>query len=95
MIKPLSRIFFISLLLASVAMTGCATTQDLDKVRADVQTAMDRAASAEAAARQAQSSADAALAAANRAEKAAQDAKAASEATDEKIDRMFKQTMNK
>ena len=95
MIKPLSRIFFISLLLASVAMTGCATTQDLDKVRADVQTAMDRAASAEAAARQAQSSADAALAAANRAEKAAQDAKAASEATDQKIDRMFKQTMNK
>lgn len=95
MIKPLSRIFFISLLLASVAMTGCATTKDLDQVRADVQTAMDRAANAEAAAKQAQSSADAALAAANRAEKAAQDAKAASEATDEKIDRMFKQTMNK
>ena len=95
MMRPFTRVCFVTLLLASVAMTGCATTKDLEAVRANAQAAMDRAAGAEAAAKKAQSSADAALAAANRAEQAAQEAKAASQATDEKIDRMFKQTMNK
>ena len=98
--KTKSRISLVLLVLAALTMSGCATTEQIealqvDALRADVQTALDRATAAEAAANRAQQSADAALAAAQRAEAAAQDAKAAAEATDEKVERMFKQAMNK
>jgi len=95
----MNRTFRISLLVPilvfAMAASGCATTADLDKVRADAQAASDRAASAQASADAAMAEAKAARAAAERAEQAALAAKAASEATDEKIDRMFKKTMNK
>jgi outer membrane murein-binding lipoprotein Lpp len=93
--RPLQQLLFILMLALTVGVAGCATTQEVDKLRADVQTAMERAASAEATANAAKQEAAAARAAAERAEQAALDAKAAAEATDEKIDRMFKKTMNK
>jgi len=95
MSKPLKYFMLILVLCFALGASGCATTQDVEKLRADVQTAMDRAASAEATANAARQEAAAAKSAAERAEKAALDAKAAAEATDEKIDRMFKKTMNK
>jgi outer membrane murein-binding lipoprotein Lpp len=93
--RPLKQLLFILLLALTVGLAGCATTQEVDKLRADVQTAMERASGAEATANAAKQEAAAARAAAERAEQAALDAKAAAEATDEKIDRMFKKTMNK
>lgn len=81
--------------MAVVAASGCATTQDMEKLQADVQTAMDRAANAQSTADAALTEARAARAAAERAEQAALEARAAAQATDEKIDRMFKKTMNK
>jgi murein lipoprotein len=95
MSKTLKQIMLILFVGFALTASGCATTQDVEKLRADVQTAMDRAASAEATANAARQEAAAAKSAAERAEKAALDAKAAAEATDEKIDRMFKKTMNK
>lgn len=83
------------MLVLAMAASGCATTAEMDKLRADVQAASDRAASAQAAADAAMAEAKAARAAAESAERTAQEAKAAAEASDEKIDRMFKQTMNK
>lgn len=85
----------ILMLSATVGIAGCATTQQIEQLQADVQKAMERAASAQATADTAMKEAAAARAAAERAEQAALDAKAAAEATDEKIDRMFKKTMNK
>jgi len=74
--NPLRQVLIVLILAFAVGTSGCATTKEVDALKADVKTAMDRAA-------------------AERAEKAAMDAKAAAEATDEKIDRMFKKTMNK
>lgn len=93
--KPLKHLLLMLVLALTVGASGCATTQEVEKLRADVNTAMERAASAEASANSAKQEAAAARAAAERAEQAALDAKAAAEATDEKIDRMFKKTMNK
>ena len=93
--NPLKQLLLIVLLALTVGVAGCATTQEVEKLRTDVQAAADRAASAEATANAAKQEAAAARAAAERAEQAAMDAKAAAEATDEKIDRMFKKTMNK
>jgi len=101
--KRVFAYFPMALVLAvSMGAAGCASTKTVDQLRADVQQATDRAASAEAKAEQSRSVADAAMkeasaarAAAERAEKAAADAKAMAAATDEKIDRMFKKTMHK
>ena len=93
--STLNRLFFVLFLALTLGVTGCATTKEVEQLRSDVKQAMDRAASAEATANSAKQEAAAARAAAERAEKAAMDAKAAAEATDEKIDRMFKKTMNK
>lgn len=94
MSHPAPRVLVI-VMLAFLGLAGCASTQELDAVRADAKAANDRAVAAETAAAKAQASADAASAAAARAEQAAREAMAAAKATDEKIDRMFKQTMNK
>jgi altronate dehydratase len=82
--------------LAAVLMLGgCATTSEVEKLRADVQQASSAANSAQQTADAAMKEAAAARAAAERAEKAAMDAKAASEATEAKIDNMFKKSMQK
>jgi outer membrane murein-binding lipoprotein Lpp len=86
----------ISMSLAAVLMLGgCATTKEVEKLRADVQQASSAANSAQQTADAAMKEAAAARAAAERAEKAAMDAKAASEATEAKIDNMFKKSMQK
>lgn len=82
-------------LIVAVGLSGCATTQDVERLEGEVQSAMDKATAAQASADEAKREAAAARAAAERAEKAAMDAKAAAEATDAKIDNMFKKTMQK
>jgi altronate dehydratase len=82
-------------LAAALMLGGCATTQEVEKLRADAQQASSAAASAQKTADSAMKEAAAARAAAERAEKAAMDAKAASEATEAKIDNMFKKSMQK
>ena len=82
-------------LAAALFLGGCATTSEVEKLRADVQAASSAAADAQRTADAAMKEAAAARAAAERAEKAAMDAKAASEATDAKIDNMFKKSMQK
>jgi len=81
-------------LVAALMLGGCATTKEVEKLRADVQQASSAANSAQQTADAAMKEA-AARAAAERAEKAAMDAKAASEATEAKIDNMFKKSMQK
>lgn len=66
---------------ALTGLTGCATTRDLDTLKLQVEKAMSTADSAAAAAARAQSTADEAL--------------ACCRANTEKMDRMFKQSMNK
>jgi len=82
-------------LAAVLALSGCATTKEVEALRSDVQRASSDAASAKTTADAAMKEAQAARAAAERAEKAAMDAKAAAEATDAKIDNMFKKSMQK
>lgn len=77
------------LLLAALATTaGCATTSDLDELRAEVQKAN---ATAERAAADAASAKQDAAAARTAAEQAQQEAAE----TNEKLDRMFKKSMYK
>ena len=78
----------ISLAAAYVGLSGCATTGDLDALKADVS-----AASAEASAARAEAAEAKALAA--QANATANEAKATSEETETKIDRMFKKAMHK
>ena len=95
MSKKLNTILAALIVAMALGLTGCASTADMKRLEGDVQTAMDRASAAQAAADEAKREAAAARAAAERAEKAAMDAKAAAEATDKKIDNMFKKTMQK
>jgi murein lipoprotein len=75
--------------LAAVAgLAGCATTSDLDSLRGEIRQANETAANAAA-------TADAARKEAAAASQTAAEAKAMSEATDAKIDRMFKKSMYK
>ena len=69
-------------------LTGCATTSDLDALRADVQKANDTANQAAADAAAAKQDAAAARV-------AAEEARDASQETNEKLDRMFKKSMYK
>lgn len=75
--------------------TGCASTSDLEKVRVMAEEAKAAAAEAKTAAAGAKSAAGDASAKADQALKAANDAKTCCNETNEKIDRMFKQTMRK
>lgn len=82
-------------LAAALLLGGCATTGDMDAARAEANKAAAAAAEAQRTADAALKEAQAARAAAERAEKAAMDAKAASDATNAKIDNMFKKSMQK
>jgi murein lipoprotein len=77
-----------AVLVASAGMSGCATTQQIT----DLQTRVDAVA---ADAQAAKADAAEAKAMAQKAMDTANDAKATSEATDAKIDRMFKKAMYK
>lgn len=93
--KILNILLLASILLVGAGLSGCATTNDVERLEGDVQNALNQAAAAQAAADEAKREAAAARSAAERAEQAALAAKAAAEATDEKIDNMFKKTMRK
>ena len=69
------------MIVAVTGLTGCATTRDLDVLKMQVEKAQATADAAAAAAANAQATADEALACCN--------------ANTEKMDRMFKDSMNK
>ncbi|GAB4356366.1 MAG: hypothetical protein Kow006_23430 [Gammaproteobacteria bacterium] len=81
----------------ALALGGCATVTeaDLESLRSEVRNAQETADRALSAAQSADRKADAAQAAANEARSVAQDARAATEATDARIDQMFKKAMMK
>ena len=76
------------MLAALVGLAGCATTSDLDAVRAEVKQANDTANSAAA-------KADAASKEAAAASQTANEAKVSADEANSKIDRMFKKSMYK
>jgi len=77
-----------AVLVASAGITGCANTQEMQSLRAQIDSASADAQAAKAEAAEATALAQRALGAAN-------DAKATSEATEARIDRMFKKAMYK
>ena len=90
-----------SLLLVGL-LGGCATTEELNAVKATADAASQKADQANATANAAKASADQANATAARAEATANEAKSTADAakaesasTSEKLDRMFKKTMQK
>ena len=76
------------MVVALTGLTGCATTSDLDELRAEVQKSNAAANQAAADAASARADAEAAKAAAEAARDSAQE-------TNEKLDRMFKKSMYK
>ena len=77
-----------AVLVVSTGMIGCANTQEMQSLRAQVDAASADAQAAKAEAAEAKALAQRALGTAN-------DAMAISEATETKIDRMFKKAMYK
>lgn len=85
-----------------VAASGCVSQETVDEIRATAEKAVQDAAAAKAAAdsaasaaQSAKSAADSAQSAANQALQAAQAGQACCDATNEKIDRMFKKSVSK
>jgi len=78
-----------------VGLGGCATTSELNNLRAEVDAVKADASSAKAEAAAASQTANAAKAMASDAVNTANEAKATSEETETKIDRMFKKAMYK
>ena len=87
-IAGLRKLALISLVTMSAGMAGCASTSDLDALRSQVDAASADASAAKADAADAKAMAAEAINTAN-------EAKATSEATETKIDRMFKKAMYK
>ena len=88
--------------LALVAASGCVSQKQVDEIKATADKAVQDAAAAKSAADSAASSAasarsaaDSAQSAANQALQAAQASQACCDASNEKIDRMFKQSQSK
>lgn len=84
-----------ALLVVLAGTTACTSTAEMDALRADVDRANAAASQAAADAAAARAAADAARATAEEAKLAAEQARSASMATDEKLDRMFKKSMQK
>ena len=81
-------------LLPALCASGCATTAQIERLRAEVQAANDRATAAQVAADAAKLEAQEARAASERAGKAAVDARNAVAAMDQRFDEQFKKSMN-
>jgi len=79
----------------AVVLGGCASTSDLDALRAEVDTVRATADQAASDAADAQASSQRAQAAAEEAAQAAREARDISASTEAKIDRMFKRSMYK
>ena len=77
-----------AILVAATGMAGCASTTDMQKLQAQVDTATADAQAAKTEAAEAKALAQKAMNTAN-------DAKSTSDATEAKIDRMFKKAMYK
>ncbi len=77
--------------------SGCATvsTEDLDAVRATAEEALNAANQAQSTANEARQTASSAQSTANQALSAAQDAQACCDATNQRLDRMFEQSVSK
>ena len=90
-----SRMIPVALLGGCLALAGCATTGELDGLRAQIKDVRGVAEKAAADAAAARNSADHAVATANSAMVTANEAKQQSDATAAKIDRMFKKAMYK
>jgi len=90
-----SRMIPVALLGGCLALTGCATTSELDSLRAEMKDVRGVAEKAEADAAAARSTADRALATSSSAMATANAAKQQSDETAAKIDRMFKKAMYK
>lgn len=82
-------------LFIAIGLTGCATTQDIESVRALAEQANATADAALRTANEANATAQEAKSIAQDANATAQNANATSAATEEKIDRMFKKAMYK
>ena len=87
---------------ALIAASGCVSQKTVDEIRATADKAVQDAAaarqaadSASSAAQSARSAADSAQSAANQALQAAQASQACCDATNEKMDRMFKKSVSK
>ena len=85
----------LALLLTAGTLTGCATTSELDEIRAMAEQANANADSALQTANAAKSTADQALTTANAASTKADSAEASANQVNEKVDRMFKKSMMK
>jgi hypothetical protein len=88
--------------LVLVAASGCVSQKQVDEIKATADKAVQDAAAAKAAAdsaasaaQSAKSAADSAQSTANQAAQAAQAGQACCDATNEKIDRMFKKSQSK
>jgi murein lipoprotein len=88
MIRMSHRALLLSGVALTMALGGCATTQEYDQVRAMAEDAKQSAAQAQQAAERAQATADQAL-------NSAQQANDCCTKTNEKINRMFKKSMYK
>lgn len=82
-------------LLAVAALGGCASTSEMDTLRAEVRQANETAASAQQTAQHALAAAEAAERKAAAAQRTADEASADAQTVNTKIDRMFKKTMYK
>lgn len=83
------------MLSALLGIGGCASTTELDALRADIRQANETAQQANQTANSAAAKADAANDAAAAASRTADEAKASAEEANSKIDRMFKKSMYK
>ena len=82
-------------LVALVGLGGCATSSDLDALRAEVRQVNETAQQANSTANNAAAKADAASKEAAAASRTANEAKLSAEEANSKIDRMFKKSMYK
>jgi murein lipoprotein len=93
--KKIKYVFTVTTLSALVALSGCATTGQLEEVKSQLNAVQQDASSAKSEAAAARASANEAKDIANRALNTANEANSRSMQTEEKIDRMFKKSMYK
>ncbi len=89
----MSRVTAISLLIG--LMAGCATTGQLEEVRATANSALSEARAAGTKADEAMNNATSAMSASEQAQRAADNAQACCNDTTDKLDRMFERAMRK
>ncbi|HKJ09015.1 MAG TPA: Lpp/OprI family alanine-zipper lipoprotein [Gammaproteobacteria bacterium] len=90
-----SKLLALAAMVAVLGLSGCASTSELEKVRAMAQQAQNTAQQAQQSADQAMNTAKQAQSTADAAAKSADKANQCCKHTNEKIDRMFKKSMYK